>query len=265
MISIKSIVHDDRAVSETLGYILLFGIALTAIAIILLVGNSIINNEKSKDNFQNMVQSFNIIQSNMKQVALDGTPVKTTVIHMDGGSFGINTDTARLKVDVDGTLFYNHTTGHIMFTKEEDIMDNVSIENGGVWKTTDGYSSIVSQPRIYITPETDTMVLNVYRLYSTSPNVANAGTGTMTIEMSYNDNSNVLPTQDVTGDVILTIDTHYPQAWTQYLDDLETGTGGAVTVICVDTPDGIVATISGVKKLIISEHWIDLTLSGIYT
>ncbi|HTX43666.1 MAG TPA: hypothetical protein VMC61_02970, partial [Methanocella sp.] len=61
---------DDKAVTETMGYILLFMIVLTAIALLLLFGNSIINNEKEKNNFQSVGQGFDIIQSDMKQVAL---------------------------------------------------------------------------------------------------------------------------------------------------------------------------------------------------
>jgi hypothetical protein len=259
----KHMIHDDTAVSETLGYILLFGIALTAIAIILLVGNSIIASEKSKDNFQSIVQSFNILQSNMKQVALDGTPVKTTIIHMQGGTMAINTDAARLKVDYN-SLHYNNSTGQIIFTKEDDLMNNVSIENGGVWEANDGYSFTVAPPRMYVTPQTNTLVLNVYRLTAINSSIANAGVGTMTVGMRYSNQSYVLPTEEASnGAAVLTLDTNYRHAWKEYLNNSLIGTNVVVTYDD-SYPDGVKATLSPISKLIISEHWINLSISGLY-
>jgi hypothetical protein len=255
--------YDDSAVSETLGYIILFGIALTAIALILLVGNTIIDNEKSRDNFQNIVQSFNIIQSNMKQVALDGTPVKTTTIHMEGGTMGKNTTAARLQVDYNG-LQYDSPTGQIIFIKDRDTTYNVSIENGGVWEAMSGYSTMVAQPRIYVTPLTGTLVLNVYKLSAAGTSIANSGAGTMTIEMRYNNSSNVLPTVvNPAGAVTLTMDTNYRNAWKDYLNNSMIGTNVAVTYDD-SYPDGVKATLSPISQLIISEHCINVSMSGLY-
>jgi len=263
LISIKRMINDNSAVSETLGYILLFAIALSAIAIILLIGNTIIANEKSRDNFQNMEQSFDILQSNMKQVALDGTPVKTTMIHMDGGTFAINTSTSRLQVDYHST-HYDNNTGQIIFTQDTDSMNNLSIENGGVWKASDGYSYLISQPRIYITPQTNTLVLNVYRLTAPSSSLANAGSGTMNIQMEYNDRSSVLPMDsDNNGVVTITMDTTYREAWKEYLNNTVIGTSAVVTYDD-SYGAGIKATISPISNLIISEHWITISFSGLY-
>lgn len=210
-----------------------------------------------------MVQSFDIIQSSLKQVALDGTPIKTSVIRMDGGSIGINNATARLQVDY-GSFNYDNNTGQIRFTKQDDLSSNVSIENGGVWRSSRGYSTMVSQPRIYITPQTNTLVLNVFRLITPSSSIANAGTGAMTIEMAYNNKSNVLsPTPINDGVVTLTLDTSYTQAWEKYLDEAVVGTDVTVSYDPTYT-DGVKATLNGVDNLIVSEHWVDVTFSGLY-
>jgi len=260
MDSIKQMLNDNEAVSETLGYILLFAIALSAIAIILLVGNSIISGEKTNDNFQNMVQNFVIVQGNLNQVALDGTPIETTMIHMDSGTLGLNTSSSRIVVDYD-TTHYNNTTGQIIFTQENDLLTNVSLEDGGIWQASEDYNSIVSEPRMYITPNTQTLVLNIYRLTaSNSSIITNAGSGTVNVGLEFV-NTTVLPIDnDANGSATLTIYTNYPDAWYSYLSSMTVGVSRNVSFT-----DGLQVTIPDVSKLVISEHWVKVTFSGIYS
>ena len=96
---------EDEAVSETLGYILIFTIVLTCIAFILLTGNGVLSNAKSQNNFKSMEQGFSVLNSDLKQVALEGSPVKTTRIHMEGGSISATNDTNRLTVVFNGNTY----------------------------------------------------------------------------------------------------------------------------------------------------------------
>ena len=254
--------NDNQAVSETLGYILLFAIALTAIAIILLVGNTIINNEKSSDNFQNMVQNFAIIQSDLTRVALEKTPIMTTMIHMDGGTLSANATTGYIKVDYGGTNYYENDTGQILFSNSNDNLNTISLSNGGVWeKNGDVYSdTLVTGPRIYVTPltsNTNTLVLNIIKL-NTQPE-ADAGTGTLNIGMKYN-NTSVITDSQVDGTATLTIETQYPNALNRYM----TSTFGTNVGTPVVNGDNVTYTVSHVSQLIISEHTVNVDFSGIY-
>ena len=74
-----------------------------------------------------MVQNLVIVQSDLNQVTLDGTPVKTTMMHMESGTLSLNTTSARIKVDYD-TTHYNNSTGQIVFTQQNDLLNNVSRE-----------------------------------------------------------------------------------------------------------------------------------------
>lgn len=235
---------------------------MTAIAIILLVGNSVIDKEKSKDNFQNMEQSFTIIQSDLNQLALNGAPVKTTRVHMEDGSLGIINNAAKIQVNYDGSTRYDQYTGQIIFTQGNDLTNNISIENGGVWKASDGYTFITSQPRMYITPQTKTLVLNIYRMSADSSPVVNSGIGMMNLEMRYV-STDVSPLYSHPGgSAELKIDTAYPEAWKEYLTNMANVPG--VTVSFTPYSSGVDATLDGVDNLLISEHQIKLSMSGIY-
>jgi hypothetical protein len=268
-------INDSTAVSETLGYILLFAIALTAIAIILLIGNSIISNEKSQDNFQNMIQNFDIVQSDMNQVALEETPVMSTLLHMAGGTITANASACDLKVYYpanSSSLVYENDTGSIMFATDTDLTTTVSIENGGVWQESSGNGSdtMVSQPRIYVTPQTDTLVLNIIRFNNTQPLTADAGSGTLEVEMMYN-NTYVYSYPIDNNAVKLSFDTDYPDAWNSYLSSLNgtlvsvDGNNVPITVNTVINNDNIVSTISPVSNLLISDHVVNTDFGGMFS
>ena len=93
-----SIHKDDKAVSETIGFILIFAIVLTCIGIILLYGNQVLDVTKNENNFQSIQQGFIVLQSDLQQVALEQTPVKTSMIHLE-----------------DGTVFFNSTQGVLTY------------------------------------------------------------------------------------------------------------------------------------------------------
>jgi FlaG/FlaF family flagellin (archaellin) len=255
MISIIRMIKDDRAVSESLGYILLFAITVTAIGIILMLGYPVLNNQKSQDNFQNMQQSFSIIQSNINQVALEQTPVMTTMLHMQGGTFGINSTAGFLQIPEVG---YDNFTGQMYFLSDNDLMDNLSIEDGGVWEASDNYFQVISEPRIYIAPRSNTLVLNIIRMTNSTGIIANSGSGSINVEAMY-DNTSVY-TYPLQSSITFMLNTSYPIAWGEYLNSMLAGHVSNVAM----SSNGITATIGGINGLIISEHCVNISLSGAY-
>ena len=81
---------DDSGVSESLGYILVFAIVLTGIAGIVFFGVTMLNDAKDRNNFQNVEQGLTVVQSDLKRVAMEKAPVKTTKMHVEGGVLSTN-------------------------------------------------------------------------------------------------------------------------------------------------------------------------------
>lgn len=251
-------VNDDSAVSETIGYILIFMIVLTCIAFILLVGNGLLDTTKAQNNFKSMEQGLAVVSSDMKQVALEGTPVKTTRIHMEGGSISAKEDTNAITITVDGAPIYNNiNTGNIMFRSDKDN-SIVSLENGGLWEKqgVNAGNIVVLKPRIYTTvdPVTNvrTLVLNIIRLDTASPSSV-GGSATMDI-MLEDKGTNVFSYPYATvKDVVITFYTDYPDAWSRFFEE-----NGAINLV-VNT-DSVTVTFPIISKLIISEHMVGATI-----
>ncbi|HTY91831.1 MAG TPA: hypothetical protein VMC84_11695 [Methanocella sp.] len=256
----KRVFIEDEAVSETLGYILIFGIVLTCIAFILLVGNSMLDTAKSQNNFKSMEQGLTVLSSDMKQVALEGTPVKTTRIHMEGGSIANYNASNELIVKFNGVTEYDNYTGNITFQSSTDP-SIISIENGGLWEMTNINSSdiVVLKPRIYYIPQTKTLIMNVIRLGGNMSAIG--GSATVDINLQYS-TTNVYSYSVPAGSMTITFNTAYPRAWSRFLiDDNVLAPAGATTLTALDNNSFTVnVNQPQVSNLIISEHWINASI-----
>ena len=128
--------YDNKAVSESLGYILVFAIVLTGIAGIVFFGVTMLNDAKDRNNFQNVEQGLTVVQSDLKRVAMEKAPLKTTKMHVEGGTLSTNFTYSALRVDFNGYV-YDNKTGNITYYSNNGLK-MLSIEDGGLWKSYGG-------------------------------------------------------------------------------------------------------------------------------
>ncbi len=243
---------DNNAVSETLGYILIFMIVVSCIAIILVIGNGVLDNAKSQNNFKGIEQGFMVVSSDLKQVALEGTPLKTTRIHMEGGSITANSSTNEIKVTYNGNT-YNNKIGNITF-RSSTSSGIIAIENGGLWEKYDitGSDIMVLKPRIFNISDTNTLVLNIIRLNTTGSSIGGSATVSITLQ---DQGTNVYPySAPSPSDAEITLNTAYPQAWARFMED-----NGAYISGLDD--HSFTAKFTKISKLIIIEHNVGVTLN----
>lgn len=276
--------RDESAVSETVGFILLFAIVLTCIGVILLYGNNILTSAKSQNNFQSIEQGFTVLQSDLTQVALQETPAKTSMIHLEEGTVSYDKTKGLLTIDDSKDTISSITTGVLKYNSGHD-QNIISIENGGLWMHYSDLSNyeVISSPRIYAIPDpnnladVDTLVLNVIALDGTTQ--ASGGPRTLNVEMKYETpvvNTYKLWDASTYPDgrtVTITYTTEHPYAWKSYLDDgvstlqddmygnglYYQGHQHATTTISSDNTK-ITTTITNVKNLIVCEHIVNVKL-----
>jgi hypothetical protein len=271
----KSIYNDDRAVSETIGFILIFAIVLTCIGIILLYGNQVLNVTKNQNNFQSIQQGFIVLQSDLLQGALDQAPVKTSMIHLEDGTVFLDGSKGAITIsnDVDGT-YYTNNTGWITYSSGHD-RSQISIENGGLWMHYDDVSNyaVITAPRIYATQDsqnpTDTLctvVVNVIKL--TGDYQAKSGPRTLSIRMEPEDTS-VIMRSPADHTVDLSYETDHPYSWNAFLNDSDNLYGNNFYKLASSTPpvtpttptSPITVKLYNVKTLIISVHDVKVALN----
>ncbi len=140
----------DKGVSEVVGYILTFSIVIATVTVIYTSGMPMVEQTSETAVLQSMKTSFISLQSNVKKVALDQSPVRTMKFNLIKGSIGAkkSPEAGWLNVTVDGTEHYNQSFGNIECTIGSK---KVIYENGAIIEYTTGGNIIVSDPPIYFT------------------------------------------------------------------------------------------------------------------
>ena len=209
--------RNDAAVTETVGFILMFSIVILSMSMIYILGYPILQKHIESSVFENAQQSFIVLQSDMKRVAFEQVPVKTMKIKLHSSTLSID-DHSSILINyfyADGTNsshFYN--TGEIEFTKDEKVL---TYENGGIWaKQPPSGAIMVSKPPIY-TSKLNNANMTTIGVVNINGHRSTGGNGITSITMEHNSSDLITPQEKV--DVTVQINSVYANQWARYLEE----------------------------------------------
>jgi len=259
----KNFLKSESAVSEVIGFILIFSIVMLAISAIYAVGYPTIQSSKENAQFRNMEQSFMVLQSNINTVAFDQAPVRTLKTSLGGGSLTVNSSKGHIKVEDSstGTTWYDDTIGAIEYEKNGR---SIAYEGGGVWKKYPAGSAIkVSEPRISV-QEVDgnrTVSVSIMNVSGDLSSVGGGGTASVTVRSIPSTYSLNITSLSTGHTVNITVTSEYADAWERYFNGIiDPSMGDSVD----PSTNEVTATISswgGPLVLIVNEHVIDVDVS----
>lgn len=155
----RSSIDDAHAVSESVGYIIIFGIMLTGIGLVTLYGYPVLMQEQQNSNIRNMERNMIVLQSDINSLTLKYVPYKETIMQVSGGVLSVespdpalkwftiydNTDSLYL-IPTDYSSENKFSPGGLKFlTNSGDVL--ISLHNGAVVKHQSGGSVMISEPR----------------------------------------------------------------------------------------------------------------------
>lgn len=242
--------QEDRknaAVSETLGYILLFGIVTLSMGVIYVIGYPVLQSNMDNNVFESAEQSFVVLKSNMDRVAFDQTPVKVLKMKLQSSSISVD-NYSSMTISYDGHTSSPINTGEIVFTKDEK---ELSYEMGGVFKRYSPQAvTMAAKPTIYVT-ETDEGDITTIGLVKLNGNDYISGKGIATLSLHHN--SSVLERTTSPEDVTLMIKSRYIPAWERYLEE----TGFTIS----NTTESTVTAYKNDTLLVISTHEVEVDIA----
>lgn len=238
--------RNDSAVSETVGYILMFSIVILSMSFIYTMGYPVLQKNIEASVFENAEQSFIVLQSHMKRVAFDQAPVKIMKMKLHSSTISMSNGSS-IVVSYDNNSF-SYDTGKIEFSKDEKLL---AYENGGVWKqNAPSETLMVSQPPIY-TGRVDNINTTTIAVISIQGHHSAAGSGIASISMKHNGSS--LLTPDYPVNVTVQINSMYASQWAKYLEgegfDIISSNSSTVSARRDDT------------MLVIGNHVVDVAIT----
>lgn len=224
-------IENNEGVSESIGFILIFGLVLTGIALITLYGYPMLMQQESNADVRNMEQTMVVLQNDMKALCFKNVPYKETALQVSGGSLAAVNATStgpRLNITANGTTT-KFSPGMLVYTSDGQDA-TIALENGAVIRAQAGGSAMIAEPRWFFDKSSGTMVINLIALNG-SP-MSSTGMGSVRLKLEEPSTTlwdGVPNDQKVT--VIIT-DQTFSKAWENYLTGQElemTGSSGTYT------------------------------------
>jgi len=235
---------NDRAVSEAIGFIIIFGIIIAGIGLVTLYGYPMLLQRQSSSNEQIMEKNMIVLQNDLKSLAYKTVPYKETSLNVGGGAltvynmsydnntesyFSISDDNSAIAPPSDALVFY---TGDLRY-ESTSAETGISLENGAVVKRmfAENGSTMLAEPRWFYDAPTNTAVIYLVGFNTTTDVMAQTGVGTVKMNLEQtnyttyntaNDPIHVKYTPNSNAD--------YSTAWDNYftgtLGMVSDGTGG---------------------------------------
>ncbi|WP_298667421.1 hypothetical protein [uncultured Methanofollis sp.] len=194
-------IENSEGVSEAIGFILIFGLVLTGIALITLYGYPMLTQQQSNADVRNMEQTMVVLQNDIKALCFKSVPYKETALQVNGGSLAVvnatNTgerfkieaikidgsanDTANIAIGKEGLTPFS--PGMLVYTSDGQDA-TIALENGAVIRAQAGGSAMIAEPRWYTDDANGkkTLVINLVALNTTTP-MARTGMGDVRLQL----------------------------------------------------------------------------------
>lgn len=224
MRNLPAMSRDDRGVSESIGFLLIFAIVITGIGLVTLYGYPMLMQQQTSADEQIMEKNMIVLQNDMKGLAYKTVPYKETSLKVGGGTLavynqstspGIGTITIRNNA---GTTIYvaSFKPGDLRY-ESANAQTDLSLQNGAVVKRDRaGQGSVMlAEPRWFYDSTANTMVINLIAINSSSY-LARTGVGTVQMSLAESNYTYYNPAEQVYLTYTPNADTDFSTAWNNY-------------------------------------------------
>jgi len=204
---------DARAVSETVGFVLVFALITTTIAVTFTVGLGGLQDAQTAERDANVERAFDVLHDNLRDVSRDGVPSRATEIRLAGGALVLEEPTEiRFESDEWNTPYVERTRP-IVYRGAGD--STVVYENGAVLATDGEESVMLNDPDLLVGD--DAYVVSLVRVSGRSRAIAGDRT---VLVVGSNAGREVVDRPRSAGAVTMEIETPHPAAWERHYESL---------------------------------------------
>lgn len=239
--------RNDAAVSETVGYILLFAIVTLSMGVIYVIGYPALQSNMDANAFESAEQNFIVLQSNMERVAYDQTPVKVLRMKLQSSELTIS-NRSSITISYDGNT-ESYTTGEIEYSKDNKA---ISYDMGSVFKRYPPASVVmVSEPKIFTGTVNNVNVTTIGIVSVNGDSDSISGNGIVTLTMK--NNASYMDTTSGLTNLTIRINSTHTQKWEEFLEE------NGFDITASNPP--MVSAMRNNTYLTISRHVVDVDIS----
>ncbi len=200
---------DDRAVSEVVAFVLVFGMILVSVGLLYTVGFQAMTDYQENEQLTNAERAMDALSDNFNDVLrYSGVDQRYGEISMREGTVTTNGDGTEITIgtenDVLGEEYDEVVLGEFRY---HDGGDSVAYEGGGLVRADDTGSVVLKQPRI--TCREETAIISLVSITGGDHSIQSSGG--LGVTMSVQDRNSTIVSDP--GEVTITHDSTYDTAW----------------------------------------------------
>lgn len=253
----------DRAVSEALGYVMVFGLITVTIGTVYASGITGLYDAQQAEQTENVVRAFDVLADNLQAIHRRGATSRATEVKLAGGTLGFG-ETVRFTVDVedddDPNVNDSFTMNPQPIVYEHDSGTEVVYVGTGVIRTDAGGSAMRADPEFRY--DDDFAVIPfIVTYHSDGPRSIGGATTVLVVGRLdgaglAGDAEHGLADFDPDGDarVNVTVDSPRADAWASYFE------GEGYTAIDGDASDDVVTYQFTTDRVFVPQTEIQLRL-----
>lgn len=231
----------ERAVSEILGYVIIFSLVVTVIGFVTALGMPALMDVQESEQASSAERAFDVVGENMAAVYERGAPSRATEIDLTDTELFYGTPVT-MNVTVDGNSTVTELRPVVLRVDDDT---RLVYEGGAVFRDEGDGGLVLRDPPMLL----DRSRLLVPVIKTTAPAIEAAG-GTTVLLRGESKQRSVLHTADSTTSVTITVESPRYDLWERYFTD-QTGIGSgdctvddsAESVACQATADTVSVTL----------------------
>lgn len=264
----------DRAVSDVLGFVLVFSLVVSTLGVVYVAGFSGLEDARDTERINNAERAFDVLGDNVADIYHDGAPSRKTEIKLADAQLSLaesTTITVTVEDITDGSgnrIVYEANTRPLVFSSGDS--SKIVYENGAVIRTDRGGSILRQRPPMLISEERS--VIGYVVLSPASEASSSVGGDATVLVRTVRTGQSVLVQDRSDAKVTLTIETATERApvWERYVNeradwsgsDWDDGDsvpcettdlgGGRSEVTCTFEPDEFYLTSTGIETELVA-------------
>jgi hypothetical protein len=202
----------DRGVSETIGFVLVFALITSTIAVTFTVGLGGLEDAQLAERDNNVERAFDVLHDNLNDLSRDGVPSRATELRLGGGELSFDDESGFL---LNGTGFESQVIegGSLTYRGAGDT--RIVYENGAVFRMDGDNGVMIREPDLLVG---DTVVYSLYGL--DGPVKPVSGDRTALVVGKRSDREVAASDRTAAENVTLDINSTQATVWERYYSDL---------------------------------------------
>lgn len=210
----------DRGQSETLGFILVFALITTSTGVVYVAGFSTLEDARRAEQLDNMERAFELLDGNVRALADDDVPGRSTEVKLAGGDMRIGDPT---NVTVRGTYVSNGSSAGDVSISSRPVVyrldaTEVVYSSGAIVRSERDSAVMLSEPRWVV--DERRAVLSLLNVDAASSRTSIGGETTVQVLTTRESRSmSSFATGPGRVNLTVTVESEYAGAWTAFFED----------------------------------------------